>query len=31
MKLRQQGFSPDVIVAHPGWGESLFLKEVWPK
>ena len=22
---------PDVIVAHHGWGESLFLKEVWPK
>ncbi|AEG93878.1 a-glycosyltransferase, Glycosyltransferase Family 4-like protein [Ramlibacter tataouinensis TTB310] len=21
---------PDVIVAHPGWGESLFLKDVWP-
>jgi len=19
-----------VIVAHPGWGESLFLKDVWP-
>ena len=31
LQLRQQGFSPDVIVAHPGWGESLFLKEVWPK
>jgi glycosyltransferase involved in cell wall biosynthesis len=28
--LRAEGFSPDVIVAHPGWGESLFLKEVWP-
>jgi len=28
--LRQEGFVPDVIVAHPGWGESLFLKEVWP-
>lgn len=25
------GFTPDVIVAHPGWGESLLLKEVWPK
>lgn len=30
-RLRQQGFVPDVILAHPGWGESLFLKEVWPK
>lgn len=25
------GFTPDVIVAHPGWGESLFLKEAWPE
>lgn len=29
--LRAKGFHPDVIVAHPGWGESLFLKEVWPR
>ncbi|MGQ9830134.1 MAG: glycosyltransferase family 4 protein [Thermochromatium sp.] len=29
--LREQGFSPDAIIAHPGWGESLFLKEVWPQ
>ena len=30
-QLRQAGFVPDVICAHPGWGESLFLKDVWPK
>ena len=30
-KLKQQGFEPEVIIAHPGWGESLFLKEVWPQ
>ena len=30
-QLKRQGFSPDVIIAHPGWGESLFLKEVWPQ
>lgn len=30
ISLKSSGFSPDVIVAHPGWGESLFLKEVWP-
>ncbi len=30
LQLREQGFAPDVIVAHPGWGESLFLKDVWP-
>jgi glycosyltransferase involved in cell wall biosynthesis len=28
--LSQSGFSPDLIIAHPGWGESLFLKDVWP-
>ena len=31
LKLREEGFSPDVIYAHHGWGESLFLKDVWPK
>lgn len=30
LKVRGEGFTPDVIVAHPGWGESLFLKDVWP-
>lgn len=30
LQLKQQGFTPDAIIAHPGWGESLFLKEVWP-
>ena len=29
-QLRTQGFNPDTIVAHPGWGESLFCKDVWP-
>jgi len=29
--LKANGFQPDVIVAHPGWGESLFLKELWPQ
>jgi len=31
LALKQGGFSPDVIIAHHGWGESLFLKEVWPQ
>ena len=30
LALRESGFTPDVIIAHPGWGESLFLKDVWP-
>lgn len=32
MALRQQrGYVPDVIFGHSGWGETLFLKEVWPE
>ncbi len=31
LKLRDVGYVPDVIVAHHGWGESLFLKDVWPQ
>ncbi len=28
--LKQQGFTPDVILAHPGWGETLYAKDVFP-
>lgn len=31
IKLKESGFEPDAVIAHPGWGESLFLKEVWPQ
>ena len=31
MLLRKDGFSPDVIVAHPGWGEALLVKDVFPQ
>jgi glycosyltransferase involved in cell wall biosynthesis len=30
-RLRRQGFSPDVVVAHSGWGPGLFVKEVFPE
>lgn len=29
-KLRQSGFVPDVIVGHAGWGETMYLKDVYP-
>ncbi len=31
IKLRQQGFEPDLIIGHSGFGNTLYLKEVWPK
>lgn len=30
LALREKGFVPDLICVHPGWGEALFLKDVWP-
>ncbi len=30
-KMRAEGYVPDVIYGHSGWGETLFLKEVWPE
>jgi len=31
MALRNEKFVPDVICAHPGWGEALYLKDVFPE
>lgn len=28
--LKESGFTPDIIVGHPGWGEMLFLDQVFP-
>lgn len=28
--LKKRGFVPDVVLAHPGWGEALFTKDVYP-
>jgi glycosyltransferase involved in cell wall biosynthesis len=27
----RESYSPDVIFGHNGWGEMMFLREVWPK
>lgn len=32
LQLRDKiGFSPDVVFGHSGWGETLFLREIWPE
>ena len=28
--LRDEGFAPDIVLGHTGWGELLFVKQVWP-
>lgn len=30
LDLKRQGFTPDVVCSHPGWGESLYIKDVYP-
>ena len=30
-ELQSKGFNPDLIIAHPGWGESFFLSDIWPE
>jgi len=27
---REQGLEPDVIVAHPGWGDAFFVRDLFP-
>ncbi|MEP5758248.1 MAG: glycosyltransferase family 4 protein, partial [Litoreibacter sp.] len=29
--LRSKGYAPDVMIGNPGWGETLYLKDVWPE
>jgi glycosyltransferase involved in cell wall biosynthesis len=30
LELKKRGFVPDIVHAHPGWGEALFLRDVYP-
>ena len=29
-QLKSEGFTPDIVCAHPGWGDALFLKDIFP-
>jgi glycosyltransferase involved in cell wall biosynthesis len=31
LQMRRAGFRPDVVFTHLGWGEALFLKDVFPE
>lgn len=30
IRLREEGFVPDIVLGHPGWGETLFVKDIFP-
>lgn len=30
MALKERGFTPDVVVAHPAWGETVHLRTIYP-
>ena len=30
LELANSGYIPDLIISHHGWGESMFLKDIWP-
>jgi glycosyltransferase involved in cell wall biosynthesis len=31
LDLAREGFRPDLVIAHPGWGEALFVRDVFPR
>ncbi|MBP2316541.1 glycosyltransferase family 4 protein [Azospirillum soli] len=31
LQMRRERFIPDIIITHPGWGEALFAKDVFPE
>jgi len=30
-RLKSRRFEPDLVLGHSGWGETLFVKDVWPQ
>lgn len=31
LALRAEGFDPALIVGHPGWGETIYMREIFPE
>lgn len=31
LQLKEAGYQPDIVVAHAGWGEALYVKDVFPQ
>lgn len=31
LAMRAEGYAPDVIIGHHGWGELIFLADIWPR
>ena len=31
LALQREGFEPDLVIGHPGWGETMFLRDVLPR
>jgi glycosyltransferase involved in cell wall biosynthesis len=29
-RIKESGYTPDIVLAHTGWGETMFIKEVFP-
>ena len=29
-QMKEKGYSPDLVVAHSGWGPGLYVRDVWP-
>lgn len=29
-EMDRGGWVPNLVIAHPGWGEALFVKDIWP-
>ncbi len=30
LALKREGYCPDLILGHPGWGDMLFISDIWP-